>query len=101
MVCVTDRGPFIKGRIIDVSYAAAKQIGLNKRGVGKVELEVVSDEHGAPLKKDQAFFVKYASGAGKNKVGPFHAFADAAAMHEALAQAHPEAEVIMEKDRRP
>lgn len=101
MVCVTDRGPFIKGRIIDLSYAAAKQLGLQKRGVGKVELEVVSDENGAPIKKDQAFFVKYASGSDKSKVGPFHAFADAAAMHEALSQAHPEAEVIVEKDRKP
>lgn len=100
LVCVTDRGPFIKGRIIDVSYAAAKQLGLHKRGVGKVELEVVSDEHGETLKKDQAFFVKYDSAAGNNKVGPFHAFADAAAMHEALSQAHPEAEVIVDKNRK-
>lgn len=100
MVCVTDRGPFVRDRIIDVSYAAAGRLGLHKRGVGKVQLEVVSDENGAPLKKDQAYFVKYASGAGKNKVGPFSAFADAAAMHEALQQAHPEAEVILEKTSR-
>lgn len=100
MVCVTDRGPFIKGRIIDVSYAAARQLGLDKRGVGAVELEVVSDEHGTPLRKDQRYFVKYAAGSGKTSVGPFHAFADAAAMREALSQAHPEAEVVLEKARR-
>lgn len=100
LVCVTDRGPFIKDRIIDLSYAAAKQIDLQKRGVGKVALEVVSDANGSPLKKDQAFFVKYGSGNGRNKVGPFHAFADAAAMHEALSQAHPEAEMVVEKDRK-
>lgn len=98
MVCVTDRGPFIKGRIIDVSYAAARELGLDKRGVGKVALEVVSDEHGAPLKKDQAYYISYSSGGGANKVGPFHAFADAAAMHEALNQAHPEAKVILDKN---
>lgn len=101
MVCVTDRGPFVQGRIIDVSYAAAQKLGLAKRGVGKVELEVVSDEHGEPLKKGQAYFVKYSGGDGKNRVGPFHAFADAAAMHEALSQAHPEAEVVLEKDAKP
>lgn len=100
MVCVTDRGPFVPGRIIDVSYAAAAKLGLQKRGVGKVQLEVVSDETGAPLKKDQAYFVKYASAGGKSKVGPFHAFADAAAMHEALRQAHPEAEVVLEKEQK-
>lgn len=99
MVCVTDRGPYVRGRIIDLSYAAAKQLGLNKKGVGKVELEVISDEHGSPLKKGQAYYVEYSGGAGKKKVGPFHAFADAAAMHEALQQAHPEAQVILGKDK--
>ena len=98
MVCVTDRGPFIKDRIIDVSYAAARKLGLSERGVGKVELEVVGDVNGAPLKKGQAYFVQYASGTGQNKVGPYHAFADAAAMQEALSQAHPEAEVILAKE---
>lgn len=100
MVCVTDRGPFVRGRVIDVSYAAAGKLGLHKRGVGNVKLEVVSDENGAPLKKDKAYFVKYASGNGKNKVGPFDAFADAAAMHEALRQAHPEAEVILDSAKK-
>lgn len=97
MVCVTDRGPFIRGRVIDVSYAAAKQLDLNKRGIGKVNLEVVSDEKGAPLKSDHAYFVRYASDNGKNKVGPFKAFSDASAMHEALMRAHPDAKVVLEK----
>ena len=39
MVCVTDRGPYVRGRIIDLSYAAAQQINMNDRGVGKVDLE--------------------------------------------------------------
>lgn len=100
MVCVTDRGPFIKGRVIDVSYAAARKLGLSERGVGKVELEVIGNVNGAPIKKGQAYFVQYASGTGKSKVGPYHAFADAAAMQEALSQAHPEAEVILAKENK-
>jgi rare lipoprotein A len=36
---VNDRGPFIKGRDIDLSFAAAKRIGLTGPGVGKVLLE--------------------------------------------------------------
>lgn len=98
MVCVTDRGPYVHGRLIDLSYAAAKQLGLNKKGVSKVALEVVGDENGAPLKKGHAYYIKYSAASGKNMVGPFHAFADAAAMHEALRQAHPEAEVVLGKD---
>lgn len=99
MVCVTDRGPFVRGRIIDLSWAAAKQLDLGKRGVGRVDLEVVSDESGTPLKADQAYFVRYGSHGGDSKVGPFRAFADAAAMHEALRQAHPEAEVVLDSAR--
>jgi rare lipoprotein A (peptidoglycan hydrolase) len=97
MVCITDRGPYIRGRIIDLSYAAAKRIDLTTRGVGKVDVEVVGDENGAPLNADKAWYVRYSAQQGeKENVGPFRAFADAAAMHEALLQAHPEAEVIMD-----
>ena len=38
-VRINDRGPFSKGRIIDLSYAAAKEIGLMQRGVAKVRVE--------------------------------------------------------------
>ncbi|HEC78589.1 MAG TPA: septal ring lytic transglycosylase RlpA family protein [candidate division WOR-3 bacterium] len=41
IVRVNDRGPFVKGRIIDLSYAAAKKIDLVKYGVVKVKIEVV------------------------------------------------------------
>lgn len=97
VVCVTDRGPYVKGRIIDLSYAAAKRLDMANRGVANVRLEVVSDETGAPLKSDHAFFIKYPTTAGQKKVGPFHSFADAAAMREAISQAHPEAEVDVAK----
>ncbi|MDD4702519.1 MAG: septal ring lytic transglycosylase RlpA family protein [Desulfovibrio sp.] len=99
MVCVTDRGPFVRGRIIDLSFAAAQQLDLGKRGVGKVELEVVSDESGTPLHADQAYYVHYSAAKGDERIGPFRAFADAAAMHEALRQAHPEAEVVLGQSR--
>jgi rare lipoprotein A len=41
VVRINDRGPFVKGRIIDCSYAAGKEIGLDKSGIAKVEIEVV------------------------------------------------------------
>lgn len=40
-VRINDRGPFIKGRIIDLSYAAAKKIGMLKKGVVKVRITVL------------------------------------------------------------
>ncbi|SFV89920.1 Rare lipoprotein A precursor [hydrothermal vent metagenome] len=41
VVRINDRGPFVKGRIIDCSYAAGKDLGLDKTGIAKVRLEVV------------------------------------------------------------
>ncbi|GEM_PF-685443 len=40
-VRINDRGPFVKGRIIDLSFEAAKQLGLVERGSGRVEIEVI------------------------------------------------------------
>ncbi len=41
IVRINDRGPHIRGRIIDLSRAAAEEIGLRPHGVGKVSVEVV------------------------------------------------------------
>jgi len=40
-VRVNDRGPFINGRVIDVSHAAAESLGMTGKGVAKVKLDVV------------------------------------------------------------
>lgn len=40
-VRINDRGPFVRGRIIDISRAAAAEIGLISRGVGTVQLSIV------------------------------------------------------------
>lgn len=40
-VRITDRGPYISGRNLDLSYAAAKAIGLAHEGVGTVLVHVV------------------------------------------------------------
>lgn len=42
VVTVNDRGPYKKGRILDLSVAAARQIGLNIQGVAQVKAEVIS-----------------------------------------------------------
>ena len=39
-VRVNDRGPFIPGRVVDVSLSAAKELGMIDRGITKVKLEV-------------------------------------------------------------
>ncbi len=42
VVRINDRGPFTRGRIIDVSRSAAEVLGMTSRGVTAVELEVVN-----------------------------------------------------------
>jgi rare lipoprotein A (peptidoglycan hydrolase) len=42
---INDRGPFVKGRVIDLSRAAAARLGLVAAGVGKVEVFVIPPEH--------------------------------------------------------
>ena len=44
VVEIRDRGPYLQGRIIDVSRRAAKEIGLLETGIAKVRLEAVSPE---------------------------------------------------------
>lgn len=41
VVKITDRGPFAKGRIIDLSKVAAKEIGMLSSGVSRVKVEVL------------------------------------------------------------
>jgi len=51
VVRINDRGPFVGGRIIDCSYRAGKEIGLDKMGISKVELEVLRMENDTSLAK--------------------------------------------------
>jgi rare lipoprotein A len=43
IVTINDRGPFIKGRVLDLSTGAASAVGLTRaKGVGRITAEVVS-----------------------------------------------------------
>jgi len=42
-VRINDRGPYVKGRVIDVSEAAAHRLGMTRSGVVPVEVVVLND----------------------------------------------------------
>jgi rare lipoprotein A (peptidoglycan hydrolase) len=42
-VTITDRGPLGYGRIIDLSFGAARQLGMAKEGLAKVRVEVIQN----------------------------------------------------------
>jgi rare lipoprotein A len=49
VVRINDRGPFAKGRVIDLSYAAARDVGVWGPGTADVELRVLGAEGGEPV----------------------------------------------------
>ncbi|MGH6694663.1 MAG: septal ring lytic transglycosylase RlpA family protein [Sphingopyxis sp.] len=44
VVRINDRGPFSRGRVIDVSHAAAREIGMHRSGTARVKLALLNDD---------------------------------------------------------
>jgi rare lipoprotein A len=42
---VNDRGPFMKGRIVDVSRRAARELGMIGPGTARVEIRILEEAH--------------------------------------------------------
>ena len=67
-VRITDRGPFVKGRIIDLSRAAAEQIAMIGPGTAKVQLRVVATNvRNNPASRKTAESVKPAAAVAEEK----------------------------------
>src|SRR5262245_5631199 len=41
-VRINDRGPYVPGRVVDVSYSAAESLGIVGKGITKVKLDVIN-----------------------------------------------------------
>ncbi len=48
-VKVTDRGPYVKGRVLDLTLAAAKTLGFVNKGTAQVMYEIIRDDKAEPL----------------------------------------------------
>ncbi len=60
IVKINDRGPFAKGRIIDLSYAAAHKLGMTQKGTARVEVETITfSRSGAPVKENSGDKKRY------------------------------------------
>lgn len=55
-VRINDRGPFISGRIIDLSHEAARRLGIIERGLARVALRVIGHIPGEPFTVQVAAF---------------------------------------------
>ncbi|MDK2792239.1 MAG: rare lipoprotein [Deferribacteres bacterium] len=62
VVRINDRGPFVKGRIIDLSYKGAEELGFAGKGLAKVKIELLSENpdtyvyHGKSINLDNGNF---------------------------------------------
>jgi rare lipoprotein A len=83
-VRVNDRGPFVDGRILDVSHAAGRELGMVGPGIAPVRLRVVAAPTGAVMPMF-TFTVQ---------VGAFSAETGAADLRRALVEAGFEADVV-------
>jgi len=48
IVIINDRGPFIEGRILDLSYAAALELEMAQKGVAEIQIEILKLPDGSP-----------------------------------------------------
>ncbi len=81
-VRITDRGPFITGRILDLSLGAAKAVGVYLPGVAQVRLDVLSTP--API---------HSGGRWAVQIGGFTDEGNAASLKDDLAERYPLARV--------
>ena len=56
IVRINDRGPFAKGRVIDITHAAANALGMVSRGVANVSLRVVGKGRAVALASASSVF---------------------------------------------
>ena len=89
-VRVIDRGPFIDGRIIDLSKAAARQIDLLGPGVGPVRLEVIAAPADVPAND---FYTV--------QVGAFAVYANAERVRTEYAQRFGSAQITIKQGNAP
>ena len=54
VVRINDRGPFGRGRVIDISRAAANQLGMLRDGVARVRLDPAADNNDCPFQQAQS-----------------------------------------------
>ena len=97
VVRINDRGPFIEGRIIDLSFAAAKKIGLDVDGVAPVKIKVVGHTD-APTARSSSATAADTDDCFWVQVGAFSARGNAARAEKDLERTGEEAVMLESLD---
>lgn len=83
---INDRGPFIAGRIIDLSFSGAKAIGMLGTGTAKVNIEAIGFAGGQSPSLQGIFAVQ---------VGSFAQRENATRLHDQLERKYPNVHIIL------
>lgn len=96
VVRINDRGPFVKGRIIDLSYVAAKELGVVGPGTAPVRIEALGYGEAGPAGEIVAYRqpVSYEVGPFTVQVGAFGVPQNALRLAEELRRSYGEASVV-------
>jgi rare lipoprotein A len=80
-VTINDRGPFAKGRVIDLSYASAQSLGMVEPGTIPVRIEVLGPERFKPIRANLDYTLQ---------AGSFAQMANAQKLMEQVTRTYPE-----------
>lgn len=93
IVKVNDRGPFAKGRIIDLSYVAAKKLGIaGTTGTAYVEIQTVQPEPPRPVQARKPAIIQTAQASSQQmyvQIGAFSSRENAERLRDNLSQLAP------------
>ena len=93
ILVVNDRGPFVSGRILDLSYGAAKQLGMVRDGVAKVRISAIGSTPSGTVTAKASAAKRY-----QVRVGAFAQRSNAERTHRRLvAQGYKHASIAVEQ----
>ena len=101
LVRVNDRGPYVKGRVIDLAREAATYLGYADRGLTTVRLELVGNDNDPALR----YYIRMLPAEGGGAVasmlgfGPFDKFDEAASLFARLHKSYPDAELLAVREQ--
>jgi len=93
IVRVNDRGPFVKNRIIDLSYTAAKKLGVDMKGTAPVRIEALGYRATGASEEEYRSPETYDSGNYSVQIGSFKDHQNAKRLSEEMRKLHGYSEV--------
>lgn len=91
---INDRGPFVRGRVIDLSYGAAKRLGVVGPGTAKVEVVALGVRKANAARGERYTPVDYYSGKFTFQVGAFGERRNAERLRERLENTYTNAHIV-------